>query len=171
VNNKLFVAMIGVVIIGGFTLVVIQQRPDEVRPGVAVADQGRKHVDQNAKTYNGNTPPTSGDHAEPVQWGVYNKELPDINTIHNLEHGGIYITYQPSLPSDQIEKIKSLFGAPYSRQGFTPSKALLAPRAANSAPIVLSSWNRELTLKQFDEQAMYDYYIANIGKSPEPGAR
>src|SRR3989344_5078 len=45
------------------------------------------------EAYNSN-PPTSGPHYEqPSRWGVSQAELPDEQLIHNLEHGGIWISY------------------------------------------------------------------------------
>ena len=169
-GNKIFYGILVVLVVGGFSIAAANKKPQPPRPGSAVADHGRVHVAQTAMQYSGGEPPTSGKHSEPIKWGVYSQELPDINVIHNMEHGGIYISYKPDLPKEQIEKINALFGAPFSKAGFRPSKALVAPRAANVSPIIMSSWNRELKFSKFDEQTMYDYYFRNIGKSPEPGA-
>ncbi len=169
-SNKIFALVIGVLLLAGFGFVVTRPTKVVPRPGIEQSDHGQEHVKQDAKKYGESDPPTSGDHAEPVKWGVYDKEVPDINSIHNLEHGGIYISYQPDLPVDQIKQINSLFGAPFSRAGFSPTKALVAPRKENGTPIILTSWRRELKLDKFDEQTMVDYYLKNIGKSPEPNA-
>lgn len=169
-SNKVFIGVISLFVIGVFVFVITDNKPKVPRPGQVLPDHGRQHVSQNAKLYGGSEPPASGDHAEPLKWGVYTQEVSDINTIHNLEHGGVYISYRPDLPKDQIEKINRLFGSPFSRIGFQPSKAIVAPRATNVSPIMMTSWNRELKLNSFEEQTMYNYYFYNIGKSPEPSA-
>jgi hypothetical protein len=171
VGNKIFAGTLIVLVVGGFSFAAAHKKSTPPRPGVALANHGRTHVAQAAKPYGGSEPPTSGDHAEPVNWGVYSQPVPDINVIHNMEHGGVYISYKPDLPKDQIDKINALFGTPFSKVGFSPSKVVVAPRATNDAPIILSSWDREQKLNAFDELAMYDYYFRNIGKSPEPGAK
>ena len=167
-NSKIFYGVLALLVVGFFGFAVVNKEPEKPRPGVAHSENGRKHVQ--AKEYGGDEPPTSGDHAEPLAWQVYDQEIPDANVIHNMEHGGVYISYRPDLPKDQIEKIKALFSKPYSNPSFSPIKAIVAPRAENKAPIVMSSWTRSETFNAFSEQAMIDYYLKNIGKSPEPGA-
>jgi hypothetical protein len=167
-SSKIFYGFLAALVIGFFAFTIANKEPEKPRPGVAHDDKGRTHVQ--SKEYGGDEPPTSGDHAEPLAWQVYDQEVPDANVIHNMEHGGVYISYRPDLPKDQVEKIKSLFSKPYSNPGFSPIKAVVAPRAKNKAPIVMSSWTRSETFNSFNEQAMIDYYLRNIGKSPEPGA-
>lgn len=87
------------VVILGFTGAIIAAKankpPEPPRPGVEQSDHGREHVD--SKKYGGDQPPTSGAHANPISWGVYDTEVRDDQLVHNMEHGGIYISYQPSL--------------------------------------------------------------------------
>lgn len=171
-SNKVFVAIIIVLVGGMFGVITLKNRstPEVPRPGVAHEDKGRQHVADGTVPYGGQEPPTSGDHSNPVPWQAYEQEISDMNVIHNMEHGGIYISYKPDLPADQVAKIKALFFAPYSRQDFSASKALLAPRAANDAPIIMSSWLRSEKFESFDEEKMVEYYRRNVGKSPEPAA-
>lgn len=144
---------------------------DRRRLGNEHPDDGRDHVTQNeAPEYGGEEPPTSGNHGEPIPKGAYTTELPDYNTIHNLEHGYVYISYQPDLPQDEIDKLSGLFFKPYSNLEFAPTKVIMAPRAANTSPIIMSSWNRSLVFDSYDEQQMMDYYLSNVNKSPEPAA-
>lgn len=167
-GNKIFYGFLVVATIGFIAFISINKEPPKPRPGSEHQDNGRQHVQ--SKEYGGEEPPTSGDHAEPLAWQVYEKEIPDANTIHNMEHGGVYISYRPDLPKDQIEQIQALFSKPYSNTDFSPIKAIVAPRASNKAPIVMSSWTRSQSFESFDEAKMIEYYKANIGKSPEPGA-
>jgi hypothetical protein len=165
-------AVLAVVILG-FTGAVIAAKankpPEPPRPGVEQSDHGREHVD--SKKYGGDQPPTSGAHANPVSWGVYDTEVRDDQLIHNMEHGGIYISYQPSLPKEQVKKLKELLSAPFSDPQFQPRKIVLAPRVENKSPIELSSWRRSEALASYDQQKIKDYITRNLGKSPEPLAR
>lgn len=172
-SNKFFIGFIALMIVGsaGFVAVKNSNRPAQgERPGVAHEDKGRKHVEEGGKLYGGAIPPTSGDHASPAPWQVYNQEVPDVNTVHNLEHGGIVISYRPDLPQEQVTKMKELFSKPYSRKNFSPIKAIVAPRAANESPIIMSSWTRNLKMESFDEEKMVQYYLRNVGKAPEGSA-
>lgn len=172
-SNKVFfaiIAILSVVAVGAIT-VNKKNTPVSERPGVELPDHGRTHLREGETVeYGGGEPPASGKHGSPLPWQVYDREIPDQNMIHNLEHGGVYVSYQPDLPQEQIDKIESLFGPPYSREGFTPTKALVAPREANNAPIILTSWRRQMKLDSFDEEKMVEYYLRNVSKSPEPFA-
>lgn len=172
-KDHLFKISMVVLVVGFLSGAVLLKgdSPERIRLGTEQADNGREHVAQNeAPEYGEATPPTSGNHGEPIPKGAYTQELPDYNTIHNLEHGYIYVSYSPDLPQEEIAKLNGLFFTPYSREDFSPTKVIMAPRAANEAPIVLSSWQREQTFEQFDEQTMIDYYMSNVNKSPEPTA-
>lgn len=167
-NNKIFFGILTIVVGGLFAVIVINKEPAKPRPGIEHQDNGREHV--SAKEYGGEEPPTSGDHAGHLPWQIYDQEIPDANVIHNMEHGGIYISYRPDLPKEQIEKIKRLFSVPYSNSTFSPIKAIVAPRSNNKSPITMSSWMRSQNYESFNEESMIEYYLKNVGKSPEPTA-
>jgi hypothetical protein len=171
-NDKAFkvvlLLLIVVVAVGG-AVIFRGDRPDRVRLGSEQEDQGAQHVSQaEAPEYGEGEPPTSGDHGQPVEKGAYQSELPDFNTIHNLEHGYIYVSYRPDLPQEEIDKLEALFFEPFTNTEFRPTKVIMAPRAANDSPIILSSWQRSQRFDAFEEQTMIDYYLGNVNKSPEP---
>lgn len=173
-SNKVFISLIALIVIGTFGFIVVNKKnnPPAERPGTAQKDLGRQHVQGiESKPNVGAEPPTSGDHAfQPLPWQAYEQEIPDGSAIHNLEHGGIYVSYRPDLPKDQIDKMKALFFKPFSEDNFTPNKVIMAPRALNESPIVLSSWTRSMEFENFDAEKMEQYYRRNTGKSPEPTA-
>ncbi len=126
--------------------------------------QGQEHITVGAThpEYNSN-PPTSGWHyAQPANWGVYQTELPDEQVIHNLEHGGIWISYKgiDDATKTALEKIAK-----------SRPKIILTPRLKNDAPIVLVSWGRLEKLEAFDERGILDFIKTNKNKSPEPFAQ
>ena len=157
----------------GFTATIVAVKlngPSEPpRPGTEHSDNGREHVD--TKEYGGDQPPTSGPHASPLAWGMYDTEVRDDQVLHNLEHGGIYVSYQPSLPKDQTEKLTKLLFEPFSNSEFQPKKIILAPRVANKSPIELSSWRRSEELQTYNQVKIEEYIKKNLGKSPEPLAQ
>lgn len=169
-SNKVFIGLISLLIIGAFGFIAVKSKnrpPQGERPGTAQEDKGQQHVAEGSKQYGGPEPPASGEHGQPIPWQVYKQEVPDMNIIHNLEHGGIYISYRPDLPADQIDQIEKLFSKPYSREKFSPIKAIVAPRAANEAPVIMSSWTRSMKLDSYDEEKMVEYYLRNVGQAPE----
>lgn len=144
------VFIIAVVALIVWSLISVQKKQDAVLPGRAVADQGREHVDKSHKhTYNSN-PPTSGWHyAEAAEWGIYKEELPDETLIHNLEHGGIWISYKPRISEDLRKKLEHFYDV-YGR------KIIVTPRQKNDQDIALAAWNR---LDTFDAQEYSDEHI------------
>jgi len=120
-------------------------------------------------------PPTYGPHhfrrrtaldpGAPVQpTGVYATELTDADLVHNLEHGHVWISYDPTIISaTDLARLRALvetFGG--SRHGI-----LLTPRTANDKAIALVSWAHLQELDSFDAAAIGNFIIANRGHSPE----
>ncbi len=120
-------------------------------------------VDATHAPYNSNLP-TSGDHyAQPANWGVYQNELPDEQVVHNLEHGGIWISYK-DIDEDTKSKLEAL-----ARKN--SGRVVIAPRIKNDAKITLASWGRMEKFESFDEEAITLFIQANKNRSPEPLAR
>jgi hypothetical protein len=96
------------------------------------------------------TPPVGGNH-NPV-WltcGVYDKPVPSEYAVHDLEHGAVWITYQPSLPQAQVSQLRSFVGrqSVLSPGGVPGSRYLdLTPYPGLPAPIVVSAWGFQLRL-------------------------
>lgn len=168
-SSRLLYGTLTAISVGLLAIMFMLKAPEPPRPGIARADHKGGHVA--SKKYGGDEPPTSGDHASTVSWGIHDTEVADVNVLHNLEHGGVYISYRPDIPADEIKKIEHLFSVPSSKDKFDPAKSVVAPRAANKANIVVSSWNRSETFASFNKDIMYEYYIRNFNKSPEPLAK
>jgi len=155
-----FVVIAGI----GYGITRLSQQGGKERPGQSFPIQGQDHIAVGAShpEYNSN-PPTSGWHyAESAPWGVHQNELSDEQLIHNLEHGGIWISYTgvDDATKSALEKIAK-----------SQSKVVVEPRTKNDAPIVLAAWGRLLKLEKFDEQQISDFIKANKNKSPEPLAQ
>ena len=91
----------------------------------------RNHTTQPV-TYTQN-PPIGGPHSP--QWltcGVYTTPVPNENAVHDLEHGAVWITYQPSLPAAQVAIIQADALAPPVVHGTRSSRS--PPTPACQAP-------------------------------------
>jgi hypothetical protein len=85
------------------------------------------------KTWN-STPPTSGPHyAVPAVWDFYDAPVPLVQTVHNLEHGGIVIHYGPRVPTADVEELRAFWES-------DPDGLVVAPLASNGSRITLSAW-------------------------------
>lgn len=132
--------------------------------GEPFPSQGQTHIEIRAThpAYNSN-PPTSGPHyVKPADWGVYETELPDEQLVHNLEHGGIWISYTGINP--ETKRAIENFAKKH------PDKIIVTPRTKNDSAIELASWTRLLKLDAFDETAAAAFVNANKNQSPEPYA-
>lgn len=111
-------------------------------------------------------PPTRGPHfAVPQSVGVYQQQVPDGNAIHSLEHGIVWITYNPALVDEdminQLEDLGDEFG----------SDAIVAPRPENASAIAAVSWGQILKLDSFDKAQLDDFVKTNVNRAPEPFIR
>jgi hypothetical protein len=123
------------------------------------------------------TPPVGGDHnPTPLTCGVYVKPVPNEYAVHSMEHGAIWITYQPSLPQSEVSQLKSFVerqtvltpvaGGPGSRyMNLTPYPGL-------PSPIMVSSWGFQLRLSSPTDprlQQFVDKFRASQQYTPEYG--
>ena len=122
------------------------------------------------------TPPAGGDHnATWMNCGIYTQSVPNERAVHNLEHGAVWITYQPSLPQSEVSQLRAFVekqtkvspgGAPASRyMDLTPYPGL-------SSPIVISSWGFQLKVSSPTDprlQQFVDKFRASQTFTPEYG--
>jgi hypothetical protein len=104
-------------------------------PAVA-GEAGRRHIeDDNATPEEWNTdPPTSGPHfGQPVIWGEYEDPVQPARAVHNLEHGGIWVSYGEDVPPADVENLRRFYRS-------DPVAMLLAPMPDLGDEIVLAAW-------------------------------
>ena len=95
------------------------------------------------------TPPVGGDHnAVWMNCGIYDKPVPNERAVHNLEHGAVWITYQPSLSQSEVSQLKAFVE---KQTVLTPSGGGgssrymdLTPYPGLPSPIVITSWGFQL---------------------------
>lgn len=115
-------------------------------PGQFYEAQSREHIGVGAghQAYKSNPPSGGWHYAAPAQTGIYDKELPDEQIVHNLEHGHIWFAYKPDLSPEQIEalaKIAKDYG----------SRIIMTPRAANDSPIAVVAWEHVYKLNAVND--------------------
>lgn len=110
-------------------------------------------------------PPVGGPH-NPV-WmncGIYDKPIPNENAVHSLEHGAVWITYQPDLSDSAVEQLRALVRG--------HNHVLLSPYPSLPAPVVASAWGVQLRANSADDPALAKFVATyeNGPQTPEPGA-
>ena len=137
--------------------------------GVRTFDEpNRTHVDGTV-TYD-RTPPAGGNHA-PV-WlncGIYGQPVPNENAVHSLEHGAVWITYQPSLPAADVQSLRTLVASRY--EGLQ-RYVILSPYPRLPAPVVATAWGHQLSLQSADDPRIAQFidYYREGPQDLEPGA-
>jgi Protein of unknown function (DUF3105) len=121
-------------------------------------------------------PGTSGPHWDPsgiANWGVYSTPQNESQVIHNLEHGGIVIWYDPDALTDaQIAELASYVEGQVSSGISGRYKFILTPWGGNvelGAAVAVTAWRELLKLDTFDMDAIRafadDHYLRH---APEP---
>lgn len=161
-------ALAALVAVGVAVLTGGSERPQQAAGSsqVALAGQsvplvGGNHVPGGTDVEYNSNPPACGDHwPDPAAWGIYPTPVPDEQVVHNLEHGGIWISYRLVDPGTlrNLEAIAAEF----------PQAVILTRRRENDSRIALASWCRVETLDSFDQGRIRAFISANVNKSPEP---
>ncbi len=113
----------------------------------------------------GMNPPAGGNHnAVWLNCGVYDQPQENEHAVHALEHGAVWITYDPdALTADQLASLRNKTPSTY---------AILSPYPGLPAPVVISAWSAQVQLDGVDDPRL-DEFIKKYRLSqdaPEPGA-
>lgn len=118
--------------------------------------------------------PAGGSHSDAWQnCGIYDQPVSTEAVVHSLEHGAVWIAYQPDLSSDQVELLRDIIRQERRARG--DARVLLAPVAEGSpmdAPIVVTAWQVQLQLDDVSDERLRQFLsrYQNGPFTPEPGA-
>ena len=134
--------------------------PGEITYGPFVANQ---HT--TAPVSYDQTPPVGGPHNPGWQnCGIYDQPVQNELGVHSMEHGAVWITYQPELDEAGVEQLRSLVrGRTYT---------LLSPYPELPSPVVASAWGVQVQVDSPDDPRLADFVrkYRNGQQTPEPGA-
>ena len=151
------------------TFVVSSAKPAVDPASIAIADLKTypgltaNHVDGTVDY--AMTPPAGGDHAGVwLNCGVYDQPVPNENAVHDLEHGAVWITYDPA----QVDEA----GVSTLRSKLPDTYIVVSPYPDLGAPVVASAWGNQVLLDGPDDARLTEF-VSKFWKSadaPEPGA-
>lgn len=110
-------------------------------------------------------PPVGGEHN--AQWqncmgDVYDAQIANEHAVHSLEHGAVWITYQPGLAADQVAELATKVKA----RGFT----MLSPYPNQTSAISLQAWGYQLAVDSAADPRIDEFIKAlSQNASQEPG--
>lgn len=156
--------------LAAFTPSDTNQDPSDKIAGVTKVDynNARGHVNATQRVAYDKLPPFGGPHDE--VWAacngqVYSTPVRNENMVHPLEHGAVWIAYNPDqISGPALDKLRDrVVGETY---------IMLSPYPGLDKPISLQSWGHQLKLDSPDDERI-DQFIralrANEYNHPEPG--
>jgi len=93
---------------------------------------------------------------------VYDAPVRNENAVHSLEHGAVWITYQPDLPESDREVLAKLAEGQRS--------VLVSPYPGLEDPVVASAWGAQLRLGDVNDPRLQAFIARYAGHGPEGGA-
>lgn len=167
------ILLLGMAILLVFVLFGGGGNTDPGTTGLRQTDAGGAHIDTGTQgTGYTSVPATSGPHwssaDSPGPWGVYPTAQAQERILHNLEHGGIVIWYQPALLGAQdLASLTQFVQQQITTERF---KMILVPwNGADFAhPIAVTAWNWLLYLDTADLDTIRAFTDAHYGDAPEP---
>ena len=153
-----------------FTPTAENQDPSTQIAGIEIATfDGGRHVEPTVRVAYTHSPPMGGQHD--YSWAacngvVYPTPVRSENLVHSMEHGAVWIAYNP----DQVTgDALSTLSAKVENQPYL----VMSPYPGLDQPISLQSWGHQLKLSDADDPRI-DQFIAalriNSYTHPEPGA-
>lgn len=110
-------------------------------------------------------PPVGGDHHPTWQnCGFYADPVVEEHAVHSLEHGAVWLTYDPELPPADVGVLRDLADRhPY---------LLVSPFEGLEAPVVASAWGLQLALDGVADERLEPFLVRYLQgpQTPEPGA-
>jgi hypothetical protein len=135
----------------------------DVETYFSIEDYALQHVE--GEVLYEQIPPVGGPHDSIWQsCGYYPEPIYNWHGVHSLEHGAVWVTYDPDLPEQDIQELKDLANQSY---------VIVSPYPDLPSPVVASVWGKQIQLDGVDDDRLEPFireYRRNPGNTPEPGA-
>ena len=165
-NKWLWIAGSGTAIVAltALIFVVLSPKPLTAFDGVIEYSGLPRDHSEAPQTYP-QTPPVGGVHSSVWQnCGIYDQPIQNEHAVHSLEHGAVWITYQPDLPQATVDQLRNLVRG--------HDHVLLSPYPNLPKPVVASAWGLQLPLDDAADPRL-SLFISRYEsgpQTPEPGA-
>ncbi|GAC1429901.1 MAG: hypothetical protein PVS3B3_00710 [Ktedonobacteraceae bacterium] len=165
------IVLIPVMLIALVIVLIVRAQVSSTDPGttgnisgvVTYSNLSRQHV---SGTVNyPQVPPVGGNHNAVWQnCGIYTQPVANENAVHSMEHGAVWITYQPSLSTQDVNQLTRL------ASGHT--YVLLSPYPNLPSPVVISAWGVQLKVTSASDPRLAQFlkYYEQGPQTQEQGA-
>jgi hypothetical protein len=164
-------AIVALVLVAGTvtTVIVINAIPQQTDPSLVSGDYEERlqlyadlpatHTESRV-TYDVE-PPVGGPHNPTwLQCGIYDEEQQNENAVHDLEHGAVWITYDPGFTTDA--EVEALRDTARERGSYV----LVSPYAGIGDAMAVSAWGAQLRFDDVDDPAL-GQFIEQFWRSPD----
>jgi hypothetical protein len=112
-------------------------------------------------------PPVGGDHNQVwmnCNGDVYTEALKNVNAVHSLEHGAVWVTYNSKAPKAEVDAL----AAKVKKTPYT----LMSPDDKQADPIMLTAWGAQRTVTGASDPNVDTFFQKYVQgeQTPEPGA-
>jgi hypothetical protein len=180
-------AIAGVLGVGAIlvVLVLIFGSGPAANAGLQLPDDGQTHITEGTDCRSSagaaecgtdpysSLPATSGPHwGTPANWGVYSTPQAESQLIHNLEHGGVVIWYDPEqVDAEGVAELEQFVRTQNASGVSGRYKFIVSPWGGAEplpSPVVATSWRWLLELEEADTAAIDEFAREHYGVAPEP---
>lgn len=183
-RNRILTIAASVVVVAGLVvggIVLVQSQSDD---STAADGKGKGHFvtgSDGVRTWKGTLgrnhvaktvaypmePPVGGDHNQVwmnCNGDVYTKSLNNMNAVHSLEHGAVWVTYTDKAKKSDVEAL----AAKVKKTPYT----LMSPDDKQKDPIMLSAWGHQRTVTGANDPNVDKFFEKFVqgAQTPEPGA-
>lgn len=143
-RNFIILATFVLGIVGLGLILYLNVRPEPAIEGVVQFPRPARGHDDTIVYDAVDAPPPGGEHFNIWQnCGIYDEPIETGNAIHAMEHGALWITYQPELPSEDVVALQNIVRG----QTFL----ILSPYPGQRSPVVLTAWGIQLAVDSVDD--------------------
>jgi hypothetical protein len=150
-RNLILAAAVGLGVVGLGVLLWLGLRPEPPIEGVAVVARPARGHDADIVIPLGDIPPPGGVHRPEWQnCGVYEEPIAVEYALHSLEHGAVWIAYNPDALSDeQVADLRDKF--------LGQSYYLLSPYPGLRSPLVATAWGFQLEVNDASDERIDEF--------------
>lgn len=164
-RNQIILGMVVLGIAGLAFILYLNVRPEPQIEGVVQFPRPARGHDDTLVFDTSELPPAGGEHYNIWQnCGIYEEPIQPGNAIHSMEHGALWITYQPDLAADEVATLEEIVRG----QTFL----IVSPYPGQRSPIVLTAWSIQLEVDSANDSRIEEFIDRyRLGsQTPELGA-
>jgi hypothetical protein len=157
-------ALVSIFVIALAVLIYLRFGQPDVEGVTRFGTQSQVH-DAQASLPAGPRPPVGGAHFSNWQnCGVYREPIQSEYAVHSMEHGAVWLTYQPDLPAAELANLENLVRG--------QSYVLMSPYPDQDSPVVMTAWGMQMAVESLPDDRINQFIrrYRQGSQTPEPGA-